>query len=322
MVTRMLLATALVVAAGCGGSQSGGGGGGGGNNDPLQFTIPDTTIAYGDRVTISWTSDNVQRMDTDRTSGTNFVVEQGDTSGSIVDRPAVDTIYRIKGVTFDEGYATATLTVKVRPSTKSFLVIAGKGDPLALQVISELRSVTTGPLYRGEQVPSTPIADVIVILDSASFSQAEEPRVRSLLSAGGRLLLLKHTVLKLAGAGGSNHDISVLSSWFGGATAGFVDHGGYPVVNNLDNVPCSLVQVGLTSGGGESGIVVVHPVAQDAELMMVDDSGRVAAFGFRPSIGGRIVHLGALSFGPSTSHQVMRSVFLGACRWLADYPDF
>lgn len=310
-------AVLLSLLGGCGGT--GGTGGGGATDDPLEITVPDTMINYGDRIVVSWAGGDVTRLDIDRYNGTNFAVTENQASGSITDRPAADTIYRVIGFTAAGETVRATLTVKVRPSTKSFLIVGGKSDPLVPQVVSELRKITTGHISWGEKIPSTPVAPVIIILDSGTFGSADEPRIRALLSTGAHLLLVKKSALKLAGVQGDDHDISSISGWFGAATTGYIDHGGYEVVNAVENFPLSLVHIGKNIGGGPDGITIALPVSPSARLILKDEVGRVGAFVYAPPIGGRLAHLGALSFGPSDNQADLRAAFLAECRWLADY---
>lgn len=305
--------------AGCGGAGGGAGGGGGSNNEPLEITVPDTIIDYGDRVTVSWTGEDLQYMDTDRQS-TNFGITRNQTSGSISDRPATDTTYRIRGVTRSEGYVSATVTVRVRPSKKSFLVVGSKSDPLVLQIVSQLKGITTGSVSLGQKIPSTPIADVFVILDSGTFDTTDEPRVRSLLSQGGRILLLSRSINELAGVTKpEGTDIKNVQSWFG-ANWVYSHFGGCEVLNTHESVPISLVHVGNDNGSGDpDGTIAVKGLQAGATPLWQDEAKRTAAFVFKPSIGGRLAHMGGLSFGPSHVHEVLRDLFLAECRWLADY---
>lgn len=313
------LALLGLVALGCGGTGQSTTGGGS-QFEPIAVTVSDEVIDYGDTFTVSWKGDNLRFMNTDRSNGTNFSVGRTQTSGSITDRPATDTTYLLKGLTKSDTYARATVRVKVRPSSKSFLIVGSKADPLIDPMVSELKGITTGAVTVGQKIPSTPVADVIVISDSASFDQTDEPRVRALLAQGGRLLLLKSTINKLAGAVNlGDKDLSSIRAW-AGAERVYRDFGGYDVLNTLADVPLSLVHAGNNNGGGETaGTVVVMRLDPGVVPLWQDRVKRVAAFVHKPALGGRIAHMGGLSFGPSHVHEVLRGVFLAECRWLADY---
>ena len=124
---------------GCGGSSGGGNtGGGGSDHDPIKVTVPGTVIEYGDRVTVSWSGKDLLTMDTDRVSGTNFAIGREQTSGSISDRPAADTTYRIEGLTKSDRPAKGEVTVRVRKSSKSFLIVGSETDPLVPEIVQEL----------------------------------------------------------------------------------------------------------------------------------------------------------------------------------------
>lgn len=320
--TASALYFALIACAsltGCGGTSQTDRGGGS-EHEPIPVTVTDDVIDYGDTFMVTWKGDNLRFMDPDRTNGTNFSVERTQTSGSIIDRPATDTTYRLKGVTKGDRYARATVTVKVRLSKKSFLIVGSKSDPLLEPMVRELRGITTGAVTIGQKIPSTAIADVIVILDSGSFGQADEPKVRTLLAQGGRLLLLKGTINKLAGAVNlGDTDLSSIQAWIG-AERVYRDFGSYDVLNTLTDVPLSLVHAGNTNGGGETaGTVVVMSLDSGVVPLWQDRVKRVAAFVHKPAIGGRVAHMGGLSFGPSRVHEVLRGIFLAECRWLADY---
>lgn len=322
MLVGVPLTAFLILVSGCGGSSDAGatgGGGGGSTNDALKIDVPDTVIDYGDHVTITWTGKDLQYMDTDRTSGSNFEIDRAHTSGSVVDRPAADTTYKLVGVTKDEGFARATVTVRVRPSTKSFLVVGSKGDKLVPQAIKELRDITTGVVSWGQKIPSTPVADVLVLLDSGSFDKNEEPKVRALLQQGARLLLVNRTIRKLAGAESpDDHDLSSVESWFGANYVSTI-YGGCDILNTATDLPLSLVQIGRNSGGGPEGTTIVMNLDPGATVIWQDEVKRTSAFVRLPALGGRLAHMGALSFGPSDAHAIMKAVFLAECRWLADY---
>src|SRR5690606_12470929 len=123
---------AALIATGCGGKGSTGSSGASLN---LSQTVAE--VAYGDPVTISWSSSGLDRIDV---NGTNFVITSNQLSGSFLDTPALDTEYTIVGDPTSGSDITRTVSVKVTKSMKKIVLVADS----AISGVPQLRDFIQG----------------------------------------------------------------------------------------------------------------------------------------------------------------------------------
>ncbi len=291
---------------GCGGGTTGSG------NQALGISASTKTINYGDSVTISWGGSGLQRI---VQSGTNFPVPSSEVSGSVIDQPASDATYSIDAIDASGNDETASVTVKVRPSTKQFLVIGDQSVAGVPQTTQLIQAITATQVATSLTVPSPLTADVVVLLPSASMGSADQATITTYLQSGGRVILIAEAPAKLATGNANSSDISSIGSWFAGATK-IQGYTGSNVVTTNPGLPLSTTLYGDTTGACD----MVLPVSSTATLLEQASGQADPAFLYRPTIGGRVAYIARVGLGSSAIDASDNGVLAAICRWAADGP--
>lgn len=281
-----------------------------GPSDPdITLTASSTEIEYGDAITLSWSSNKL-----DFVESSNFGVAREIVNGSITDRPATDTTYRITaGANGDPDRHSAQAGVRVRSTNKSYLVVGDSSVAGVTQVSQYVASITSRPVPVSLTFPPAPAADAVVILGSASVGFADHANVQTFLASGGAILLVGDAPRKLATGSTSTDDISAIGSWFAGATRCANMYFGHRLGNeSLPGFPLSVTLRGASVDS--NALLDVRPISSEAlNLAPAGDGG--AAFAYKPAIGGRVFYVGAYGAGSSEVDLNQKALFLAGCRW-------
>jgi hypothetical protein len=296
--------------AGCGGSSAGKSGA------SLNLSRNKAEVAYGDPVTISWSSKGLDRINVD---DTNFVVTSDQLSGSFTDTPALDTDYTIVGDPTSGSNITRTVSVKVTKSTKKIVLVADTAISGVPQIQDYIQGLTTPTVVTSLALPSLTGVDVLVILESASIGPAQQTAIKNYLNAGGSVVLVGRATNKLATGDFLDNDISSIGSWFAGATeAHYQGSGGFAIFDIVASRPAGIPLSAIVLGDGlffEGSRVL--PVSSQATVFDTDSSEHIA-FTYKPISGGKVGFCGAAPIGGGRTDTSVRTLFLSIVRWAAD----
>jgi hypothetical protein len=307
--SRLVLCVIAATAFGCGGK-----GGLGPDQPSLRLTSSAQTVPYGQTVTVNWSSRSISSIGT---TSTNFMVGSNQLNGSLIDRPASDTTYRIAGTGTDGRRYDSTVTVRVAPSTRRFVVVADQSLAGMPQMTEYIQALTTTPVQKSAGIPASITADVLVLFPSGAFGQAEQERVNAYLASGGKVLLLEKAPVRLATGSLGGMDTSAIGTWFAGATGlirqNATNPGGSEVVAQSPGLPLSATLYGVNVGD----VYHAQPVSANATLLTRLDGGHTAAFVYSPPSGGMVGYVGGFGVGASERDGALNRVLFAVLRHLA-----
>lgn len=307
---RLLPLVTLTVLAlpGCGGGSS--------KSATVNVSRSKAEIMYGEQVTISWNSSNIDSLDTD---ATNLELSSGQLSGSITDMPALDTEYKVVGNSAD-GKVTGIISVSVTKSDKRIALVADAAVSGVPQVRDFVQGLTTQTVVTSLSLPSLVSTDVLVLMESAAIGPAQQSTIKGFLYGGGSVVLVGRAANKLATGNLADGDVTSIGSWFGGAnTSQYIGTGGFVGFTLVSSRPAGVPLSAVTFDDWlpfSSG-TYVSPVSAQAKVFDTDSSHKIA-FAYKPSSGGKVAFAGAAPITSTEAGTSMRIVFLSLVRWAAD----
>ncbi len=286
---------------GCGGDSIGGS-----SKPSISLSVTGSNLTYGQPTTISWTTHNVASIDS-----ASFPISSSDLNGSITDKPATSTTYKITAHGTDGSTVSSLVTVSVQKGAKKILFLADTAISGINQVTDYLQTLSTQTVQVSQTLPNSFSADVIVVSTTANVSPANVPAIQSFLNAGGGVVLIRYSTRKLATGDLSNSNISAIGSFFAGVT----DSSDYTWPRQI--VSSSPVGFALSASafGDDTSAQGVSPVSSQAILLTTDYDGTYAGFAYSPSTGGKVAYSGDAPIDSIPESVALRTMFLSEVRW-------
>ncbi|MEI7575537.1 MAG: hypothetical protein WCK51_01495 [Armatimonadota bacterium] len=287
----------------------GGAGGVGANGPSVSLSASKLSIAYGQPVTISWSSKKISSIES-----SNFRVGSASVDGSITDTPGSTTTYSITGYGEDGNRYTGSVTVSVAKGSKSILVVGDVAQSGVNQIIEQIQAVSSATVQVLATVPATISSDVVVLLSDSNVTSSDVNKIKSQLSRGGGVVLVGNSSRLLATGSASNTDVSPIGSFCAGVTECVGDD------LNSSSLLISPVSFpyGATVLDREVRGYSMSPISATATpLTQVSpwQSGGYSGFLYSPSTGGRVAYAGSAPADNSESSAAMRAIFLSEVRW-------
>ncbi len=314
-MNRRLLTTCLVASAGIFVLTACGGGGLlGTSGATMSLSANKVQVAYGQQVTISWSSSGMEHVDADRT---NFVVGPATVDGSLVDTPSHDTTYKLTLQDENGDRHERTVTVNVTKAAKKIAVVADSAIAGVPQMRDFIQGITTTPVTVTTGIPSLSGVDVLVILESASVGPSQISTIGSFLNSGGSVVLAGRAPAKLATGDINHHDLSAIGSWFAGVTQRY-GAGGIPNIVETSPVGFPLSTVILGDRIHRNTNLTVATVTASAYRLTDATDTACGGFAYKPSSGGKVGFVAAAPIGNTPEETSLRYLLLTVCRWAAD----
>lgn len=290
-----------LVSLGCGGSSIGGK-----TNASITLSVSSNSVSYGQAATISWSSQNVDSIES-----ANFPVSSSTINGSFTDTPAVPTTYKITAHGTDGSTVSSLVTVSVQKGSKKILFLADTAVSGINQIVDYLQTLSTQAVQVSQTLPSVFSADVIVVSTTASVSPVNVPAIQSFLNAGGGVVLIRYSTRKLATGDLNNSNISAIGSFFAGVT----DSSDYTWPRQIVSGSPIGFNLSATTFGADTSAQGVSPVSAQAILLTTDYNGTYAGFAYAPASGGRVAYSGDAPIDSSPESVAIRTMFLSEVRW-------
>lgn len=311
--TSLLVLSAALALSGCGG------GGGALASHAVSLSASQTSIKYGDPVTISWTTSGTDTSFQNGIESCNFadVKTPLNTAGSITDHPAITTTYTMAVKRNDGSTGSDQVTVTVAKSVARFLVVGDAASADSGTAMAMLPEVTSVAPTLSATLPASPTGfDAVVLTSSGSLSIADQSKVLAWLAAGKGVIVVGAAANKIATGDPSNTNVSAIAGWLGGATT-YYSAGTTAVFADTD------ANLGVATNRGRT---VSWPFASyrtdsvgAAVPQTVGAGGYVVSFS-ASSGAGRVYVVPGLA-GPAVSDHATfaepREVFLPGARWAA-----
>ncbi len=289
---------------GCGGSSAGGS-----TNASITLSVSTNNLAYGQPTTISWSSQNVDFIES-----ASFPVNTSTVNGSFTDKPTVPTTYKITAHGTDGGSVSSLITVSVQKGSKKILFLADTAQSGVNQATDFLQTLSTQSVQVSHSLPGAFSADVIVIGSSAAVSPSDVPAIKSFMNAGGGVVLIRYATRLLATGNLNDDNISSIGSFCAGVTSssGFTPFRSAQIVSgSVTGFPLSANLFGQTVSGQGAA-----PVSASATLLTgQDDQGFTMGFTYQPATGGKISFVGDAPIDSSSESVALRTLFLSEVRW-------
>ncbi len=297
-----LLAFSLIL-IGCGGGTIGG------SSASITLSSSIQSVAYGQQTTISWSSQNVDSIES-----ASFPVNGSTINGSFTDKPTVPTTYKITAHGTDGGSVSSLITVSVQKGSKKILFLADTAQSGVNQATDFLQTLSTQSVQVSHSLPGVFSADVIVIGSSAAVSPSDVPAIKSFMNAGGGVVLIRYSTRLLATGNLNDDNISSIGSFCAGVTSS----SGFTPFRSAQIVPGSVSGFPMSANLFGQNVLGqgVAPVSASATLLTgQDDQGFTMGFTYQPASGGKIAFVGDAPIDSSPDSVTLRSLFLSEVRW-------
>lgn len=321
LVASGMLGLALV---GCGG----GGSSLGSNN--LSLSASRSTIAYGETVSVGWSTSDLNTSSNNGFERSNFVSVFSSLagSGSVTDQPALSTTYRMEVRSASGSVVSRSVTVNVAPSDRAFLVVGGSATADRTTTLSLLPQITTVTPVSATSIPSPSATyDVLVLCEGGSFGPADQAQVVAWLGAGKGVVVVGGAGNQLATGDVNDPDTSAIASWFGGVSSCERQNlrvGRFEAMNAASGVQrtdrdwTDSNVLGRRVEWSES--YKITAISGSAEAQTIDVNGSdITSWKFESGTGRvyYIVGLTGPAVSPGYQDAAIREVFLSGVRWAA-----
>ncbi len=298
--TLAVIACALV---GCGGSSTGS------TAASITLSVSNNNVAYGQPATISWSSQNV-----DSITSASFPVSGSTLNGSISDKPTVPTTYKITAHGTDGSSVSSTVTVSVQKGSKRILVLGDTAVSGFSQVVDALQTLTTQTVQVSQGLPGAFSTDVLVISSSSTVSPSDVSAIKSFMSAGGGVVLIRYATRLLATGDKNNSNVSAVGTFCGGIS----DSSSFTPFKTAQIVTGTVsgFPLGASLFGNNVEGQGVKPVSASATLLTnQDDQGYTMGYVYQPASGGKLGFIGDIPIDASADSTNLRNLFLSEVRW-------
>lgn len=315
---------------GCGGTE-----GVFGVNNSIELSASSRTITYGDQVTISWISRNTDTAFQNGFRDSNFADFRLPLppSGSITDRPAITTTYRMTVQKDNGDLVTDSINISVPRGNKRFLVVAGTTSADGSSAAALLPQITTVTPTVSETIPATGDGyDVLVLSEGGNYGTADQPKILTWLNAGKGVIVIGAAAQQLASGAVSTSFTSTasISGWFGGVSSMEKDLSGASLEFEINetqigysptyrnwNDSNAIGRSGSLSTYGRITAIGGGAVVQSTDPFATPDSITSFSFVFG---SGRVYFIAGLqgpAVTPSDSQAEIREFFLPGARWVS-----